>query len=74
MSDNGATPPEEPKRAIARAQLYIEVKLLDGQQFLFDMSTAEELRDELTLALASVNPPDIAIGKLPEDPQNPEPS
>lgn len=72
MTDNnGATPP---KRASARAQVYIEVNLADGQKFIFDVDTATELQNELYLAVSSLTPPEIAIGSPPEDPQNPEPS
>ncbi len=54
---NGDTPQQPQKRAIARPQMYIEVKLLDGQQYLFDLTTAEELKNELDMALKSLNPP-----------------
>ena len=53
---------EVQKRATARPQVYIEVALADGQNFLFDITTATELKNELGLALASLNPP-----KLPSE-------
>ena len=49
--------PEVQKRATARPQVYIEVALADGQNFLFDITTATELKNELEIALASLNPP-----------------
>jgi len=50
--------PTENKRATARPQVYIEVSLADGQTFLFDISTATELKNELAAALKSLNPPE----------------
>ena len=44
------------KRATARPQVYIEVALADGQTFLFDITTATELRTELAAALSSLAP------------------
>jgi len=59
MPENGSTPPpaEQPqKRAIARPQMYIDVMLADGQKFIFDLSTAEELKNEIDMALKSLAP------------------
>jgi len=57
MSENGSMPPEVPqKRAIARPQMYIDVMLADGQKFIFDLSTAEELKNEIDMALKSLDP------------------
>ena len=49
--------PQPQKRATARPQVYIEVALADGQKFLFDITTATELKSELGAALASLAPP-----------------
>ncbi len=72
MSENGAEQPRQP-RATARATVYIDVALADGQKFIFDVDTATELQSELALAIAGINPPEIVVGKLPEDQQNLEP-
>ena len=49
--------PQPQKRATARPQVYIEVALADGQNFLFDITTAQELKSELGAALDSLAPP-----------------
>jgi len=54
---NGDIPQQPQQRAIARPQMYIDVLLADGQKFIFDLSTAEELKNELDMALKSLAPP-----------------
>jgi hypothetical protein len=48
-----------PKRATAKATVFIEVKLANSEKLIFDVETAKELETELGLALASLSPPRI---------------
>jgi hypothetical protein len=51
---------KSPKRATAKATVFIEVKLANSnEKFIFDVETAKELETELGLALATLNPPRI---------------
>jgi hypothetical protein len=52
------------KRAVAKTAVYIEVELANGKKFIFDVDTATELEKELNLALASLNPPQIARARI----------
>lgn len=55
MPDKLAPQPEQPQKlAVARPTLYIDVALANGQNLSFDVATATELRDELTLALKTL--------------------
>jgi len=52
------TPPEQPlKLAAARATIYIDIALANGQKLSFDVATATEVRDEITMALKALNGP-----------------
>lgn len=53
--NNGAAPPQ--KLAAARATVYIDIALANGQKLSFDVETATQVRDEIDMALKSLVPP-----------------
>jgi len=56
MPDKLAPQPEQPQKlAVARPTLYIDIALANGQKLSFDVATATEVRDELTLALNTLH-------------------
>ncbi len=56
MADKLPPQPEAPKKlAAARATIYIDIALANGQNLSFDVATATALRDELTMALGALN-------------------